>query len=125
MQKAKLKWWRRSLAALALALPALLFHYGFSPYHCDHDVCTNNRALWGHHAEIDRKIVALRNPRTDQPVLQNGKPIMVTSVREGVIGVVIRDGIPTAIGWLGGVFAPILLFAIAGIIGVGTAKPAN
>lgn len=122
MQKSKLKWLP---VILALVLPFLFFHYGFSSLDCDHDFCTTNRVLWGHNAEINKNTVVLRNLRTGQPVLENGKPIMVDSVRRGYVGIVIRDDTPTVIGWLGGVFAPILLLAIAGMIGIRTAKTSN
>jgi hypothetical protein len=112
----KPKWQIAALILAALLLPLLVFHYGFAPYRCVYDVCTMDRALWGRHTVIYEKPVALRNLHTGKLALENGKPIMVTPMREGMTGIVIRDGIPAIVGRLGGLLAPIILLTVAGVI---------
>ena len=71
------------------------------------------------------KPVALRNLHTGKLALENGKTIMVTPGREGEVGIVIRDGIPTIVGWLVGLVVPAVLLVAAGIIGFKAARASN
>lgn len=114
-----------ALVAIAFVLPLLVFHYGFSPYHCVVDYCTINRALWGKDTEIREKPIPLKNLHTGQIVLENGKPIMVTPVRQGVTGIVIRDSIPTSVGLLGGLGAPLALLLTVLFLGLRQRKRSN
>jgi hypothetical protein len=110
---------------MAFVFPLLVFHYGFSQYDCVGDVCANWRALWGNHAQIPGRPIPLKNQHTGQIVLENGKPIMGIPIREGIVGIVIRDRIPTGIGWVGGLLVPVAFLIAALIMGLRRARPSN
>jgi hypothetical protein len=110
---------------MAFALPLLVFHHGFSQYDCTGDVCTNSRALWGNHVGIPENPIPLKNQRTGEIILKNGKPIMGAPTREGIVGIVIRDRIPTGIGLVGGLLAPLTFLIAALIVGLRTKNTAN
>jgi hypothetical protein len=106
------------LLLTAVGAPFVFFHYGFAPYHCVNDYCTVDRAIWGRDTKIILKPEILLNSRTGKPILENGKPISGQPVREGIMGVVIRDDIPTSVGIVGGLLAPVALLLAALILGV-------
>jgi len=110
---------------MAFVLPLLVFHHGFSEYDCIGDVCTNNRVLWGEFTRILEKPVFGRNPHTGALILVDGKPAAITPLREGLTGIVIRDGIPTAVGWIGGLAVPVVLLLTALKLGRRKGKPSN
>jgi hypothetical protein len=121
----KPKWLIAALVFAAAVLPFLVFHYGFSPYHCVFDYCTNNRALWGKFTRILGQPIPARNFHTGKLLLENGKPFLVTPGREGVVGIVMRDSIPISIGWIGGAILPILLLFSALILSLKKRNPPN
>ena len=110
---------------MAFVLPLLVFHHGFSQYDCTGDVCRNSRALWGSHVRIPGNPIPLKDQRTGKIILENGKPTIGTPTQEGIVGIVIRDGIPTGIGLVGGLLAPLTFLIAALILGLRTKNTAN
>jgi hypothetical protein len=99
-------------------LPFLIFHYGFSQNHCVYDYCTNNRTVSGNFTRIFGKPTLAKNIHTGKPLLVDGKPFLITPVREGEVGIVMRDSIPTIFGWIGGALLPVVLLLAAFKLGL-------
>jgi hypothetical protein len=97
------------LLLAAAGSPFLFLHYGFAPYHCVYDYCTNERALWGKSVEFLGKPHTVKSLHTGRLIVVDGKPIVARPIYQGIKGVVIRDGIPTRVGWVGAIGAPLIL----------------